>query len=206
MTPNDLGPIALWTGIGFFCGSLMLAYWLGSLVLRRDLRAVGDGNPGATNVIKAGGLRIGLLAMALDVIKGMVPVGIAVWIVGIHGAGLVLVALAPIFGHAFSPFLRFKGGKAVAVSGGVWIALTAWEIPTFAGILLGLWFSIIEVSGWAIVMLLTCLLAYMILAHPDPTLLTIMIINSALLVTKYRADLRQFPRPRAWLRRRLGMA
>lgn len=202
---SDPAQTLIWTIVGFISGSLMLAYWLGWLLLRRDIRNIGDGNPGATNVMKVGGAKIGVLALMLDIFKGALPVSIAKWLIGLSGGSLVVVALAPIFGHAFSPFLRFKGGKSIAVSYGVWIALTLWEIPTFAGLTLGLWFALIEISGWAVLMTFACLLSYLALAHPDPALLTVAVINTALVLWKYRADLRQFPRPRAWLRRRLGM-
>jgi glycerol-3-phosphate acyltransferase PlsY len=202
ITPEAL----LWAAIGFASGSLMLAYWVGWLFTRQDARTVGDGNPGATNVLKVGGWRVGGLALLLDIVKGAIPVAIARYLVGVSGAGLVLVALAPVFGHAFSPFMRFRGGKAVAVTGGVWIALTLWEIPTFGGITLGIAFALIAVSGWAVAYLLAILLVYLLIVHPaDPVLLTIFVINAALLLWKYRADLRQMPRPRAWLRRRLRM-
>lgn len=201
--PDNAEQTLVWILIGFFSGSLMLAYWIGWLALRRDVRAVGDGNPGATNVLKAGGTKIGILALLLDMLKGSLPVSIAHFLVGLSGGSLVLVALAPIFGHAFSPFLRFKGGKAVAVSFGVWIGLTIWEIPTFAGVTLGIWFAVIEVSGWAMLMTFACLLSYLIVAHPDPVLIAVGSVNAAVVLWKYRDDLRRFPRPRAWLRRRL---
>lgn len=191
MSSDRLDEGILWAVIGFFSGSLMLAYWVGQWMLKTDVRTVGDGNPGATNVLKAGGFRVGGLALLLDMLKGAIPVGIAHFVVGLSGWALVLAAVAPIFGHAFSPFMHFKGGKAVAVTGGVWIGLTIWEIPTLGGITLGIWFAIIAVSGWAVLMTLTCLMAYLLIAHADPVLIAVMGISMALLMYKYRADLRQ---------------
>lgn len=193
----------LWMVIGFISGSLMLAYWVGRLALRRDVREVGDGNPGATNVIKAGGVMIGGLALLLDILKGAIPVGIAYWLVGIRGAVLIPVALAPVFGHAYSPFLNFRGGKAVAVTAGVWMALTAYEFPMFGGLMLGLWFAIVERSGWAVLLTGTCLAVYYLFIRQDAVLSVILLINFALILWKYRADLRQPPGLRGWLRRRL---
>src|SRR5450432_3705336 len=183
----------LWVVIGFFCGALMPSYWIGWLVLHRDLRTVGDGNPGATNVLKAGGWKLGLLALLLDVLKGAIPVAIARYVLGLSGTPLVVVALAPIFGHAFSPFMGFKGGKAVAVTAGVWTALTLWEAPTLGGIALGVWFSVVEVSGWAVVMMGLCMLGYYIITKPDPVLMPVLIVNLLLVAWKYRADLRKPP-------------
>ena len=192
-----------WAILGFACGSLMFSDWIGRLILRRDLREVGDGNPGASNVLRAGGVGWGALALLLDALKGAIPVSLARYGVGLGGLPLVVVALAPIFGHAFSPFLRFKGGKAVAVSAGVWMALTFWEAPTLGGLALGLWFAVVAVSGWAVLLMGLCLLAYYLLTNADPLLLAVLLVNLALLAWKYRADLRQPPGLRGWIKRRL---
>lgn len=193
----------VWTILGFASGSLMFSYWLGRLALKRDIRAVGDGNPGATNVLLAGGKAWGLLALLLDVLKGALPVSLARYAFGVSGWALLPVSLAPIFGHAFSPWLKGRGGKAVAVSFGVWIALTLWEAPTLGGLLLGLWFALLSVSGWAVLLSLICLIAYYLLTNPDPVLLAVLAVNLALLAYKYRADLGQFPLPREWVTKRL---
>ncbi|MGG6311917.1 glycerol-3-phosphate acyltransferase [Paenibacillus macerans] len=119
--------ILLLTAASFLCGSLMFSYWLGRIV-RKDLKAVGDGNPGAFNLWRAAGYRWGIAGIALDFLKGYVPLAFLVE-TGILGQdyGIAIVAAAPIFGHAFSPFLKFKGGKAIAVTFGVWSALTRFE-------------------------------------------------------------------------------
>ncbi len=118
----------LWlAAVEFLCGALMFSYWLGKAA-RKDLRQVGDGNPGAFNLWQSAGSHWGLAGILLDFMKGYVPL---VFLVesGMLGRdyGMTLVAVAPILGHAFSPFLKFKGGKAIAVTFGVWSALTRFE-------------------------------------------------------------------------------
>ncbi len=88
-----------------------------------DLRAFGSGNPGATNVARALGRRWGVLVGMLDVAKGAGPAMVALAVVGRPGA--YLVAAAAVLGHVTSPFLRGRGGKGVATSLGVLLAL-AW--------------------------------------------------------------------------------
>jgi glycerol-3-phosphate acyltransferase PlsY len=193
-----------WAVIGFASGSLMFSLWLGRLALKRDIRSVGDGNPGATNVIIAGGAGWGIAAMLLDAFKGAIPVFLAKFVALVSGPGLVLVALAPILGHAFSPFLGFRGGKAVAVTFGIWMGLTIWEAPSVLGIALGVWFAFVAVSGWALTFALLTLGAYLLLTNPDPVYLAVWALSSGLLVYKYRADLRRFPEPRGWLKARLA--
>lgn len=181
----------------FLCGALPFSYWIGWLALRKDIRQVGDGNPGATNVFRAGGRLWGAVALLLDVLKGAVPVALANFAFGWHGWPLALVAVAPVLGHAFSPVLRGRGGKAVAVTFGVWMGLTIWEAPVVLGLMLLFWFKNVVVSGWAIMFALASLLAYLVLARPDPTLFLALLGHSLILAWKHRADLSQPPGLRA---------
>lgn len=173
--------------IAFLSGTLMFSLWVGKLALRRDVRAVGDGNPGAFNLLSMS-KGWGAVGALLDALKGCIPVGIAKWSLVISGTPLVLIAIAPLLGHAFSPWLRFKGGKAVAVTFGVWTGLTLWEGPTVLGVLLGVWFSIVVVSGHAVMLMMGCFGAYWLLTSRDPVYLTVWAVNTALLAYKYRAD------------------
>jgi acyl phosphate:glycerol-3-phosphate acyltransferase len=111
-----------WILIAFFSGSIPYALILGKLLARKDIRTVGDGNPGGANALKAGGMMVGVPAILLDIAKAFFPVYLA-QNYGLTGWTLVLVCLAPILGHAFSPFLRFHGGKALGATAGVWLAL-----------------------------------------------------------------------------------
>ncbi|MDX2136836.1 MAG: glycerol-3-phosphate acyltransferase [Chloroflexota bacterium] len=177
----------LFVVIAFLSGSLMFSLWVGKLALRRDIRAVGDGNPGAFNLI-ATSKGWGAVGALLDAFKGCIPVGIAKWVFVISGTPLALIAIAPLLGHAFSPWLRFRGGKAVAVTFGVWTGLTLWEGPTILGVLLGVWFSVVTVSGHVVMLVMGCLGAYWLLTNRDPVYLTVWVVNTLLLAYKYRAD------------------
>ncbi|WP_042163196.1 glycerol-3-phosphate acyltransferase [Paenibacillus gorillae] len=118
--------IILLTVCSFLSGALMFSYWLG-LAGKKNLKAVGDGNPGALNLWKASGYRLGIAGVLLDFLKGFVPLFLIIESGYGEGYALIPLALAPILGHAFSPFLRGKGGKAIAVTFGVWTALTSFE-------------------------------------------------------------------------------
>jgi len=111
--------------------SVTLAYLVGSvpfafLLSRRrgiDLRQVGSGNIGATNVLRTSGVRIAVLAMGLDAIKGALAVVVADRLT--NGAGAPVAAgLASVFGHIYPVWLRFRGGKGVATAAGVFAVLT----------------------------------------------------------------------------------
>ncbi|GFR39220.1 membrane protein [Insulibacter thermoxylanivorax] len=111
------------TLVCFLIGSLMFSYWIGRM-LKVDIRSIGDGNPGAANLWSAAGYRFGLLGVLFDFMKGYLPISIVVNSGLASGDQLIPVVLAPIAGHAFTPFLKFNGGKSLAVTFGVWSALT----------------------------------------------------------------------------------
>jgi acyl phosphate:glycerol-3-phosphate acyltransferase len=113
----------LFTALAFVLGSLPLSWWLGRAVLHVDVRDFHeDRNPGAGNVWRAGGWRLGVVAAVLDVGKATLAVGLARW-AGVADWALLPVAVAPILGHAFTPFLGLRGGKGVATTFGSWIGL-----------------------------------------------------------------------------------
>jgi acyl-phosphate glycerol 3-phosphate acyltransferase len=115
----------------------MFSYWLG-LAAKKDIRKVGDGNPGAANLLQAAGLPLGLVGVFLDVMKGYLPLALFLQQELITGIAIVPAALAPILGHASSPFMKFKGGKCVAVTFGVWAALTHFEATIAYAVILAL--------------------------------------------------------------------
>jgi glycerol-3-phosphate acyltransferase PlsY len=117
--------------------SILLGYFLGAipfgLIIGRmsgvDVRKSGSGNIGATNINRVLGLQYGITVLGLDVLKGMVAVVIA----QIVSPGLspwypLSAGLAAILGHSFSVFMRFRGGRSVAVSLGVFLLLNGTAI------------------------------------------------------------------------------
>lgn len=199
-----VGAVLLWTVLGFFAGSLPFSVWMGRLVARADVRRYGDGNPGAANAWKAGGWRAGLPALLLDFLKGATPVALARFGAGIDGWGLVPVALAPVLGHAFSPFLRFRGGKAIATTFGVWSGLTLWAGPTLMGLALTLAVAFNRTDAWSAAFGVTVLGAYLLLTGAPGPLLAVWAGNLALILWKHRRDLRTPPQARPWLQKLLG--
>ncbi len=193
-----------WTILAFISGALPFSIWVGRVALRKDIRQVGDGNPGATNVLKSGGKGWAVLALLLDSLKGAIPVSLAYVWAGLEGWLLAAVALAPVLGHAFSPFLAFRGGKAVAVTFGIWTGLTLWEAPTLLGLALVFWFALLTVSGWATLLALLMLLPYLVLRQGEPVLLLIWLGNTLIIAWKHRADLKRLPGLRPWLRNFVG--
>jgi glycerol-3-phosphate acyltransferase PlsY len=191
----------LWPVVAFFCGALPFSVWIGQWLLGKDVRHYGDANPGATNVLRAGGRGAAGLALMLDFLKGALPVGLAYFAAGLAGWPLICAALAPVAGHAFSPFLRWQGGKAVATTGGIWCGLTLWEGPTIGGLLLGATYALMAVNGWAVLSAVAGLVLYLLVTpsswnlsavRPEPWVIAAVGVgNLIILAWKHRRDLAQ---------------
>ena len=110
---------------GYLLGSIPFGYLI-SKAKGIDIRKVGSGNIGGTNVSRALGLKWGLLVGALDVLKGIIPVYLAINFLFLDWQ-VASVAAFPILGHIFPVWLKFKGGKGVATTLGVLFILLGWE-------------------------------------------------------------------------------
>lgn len=110
----------------YLLGSLSFAVIVSRVVGLADPRTYGSGNPGATNVLRSGHKGAAVLTLAFDVLKGYVPVFLALWWrepLGFGLATVALVGLAAFVGHLWPVFFRFQGGKGVATAAGVLLAL-----------------------------------------------------------------------------------
>lgn len=125
---DPLGGPVYW--LPFILG-FVVAYLIGSipfgLILARaggagDIRAIGSGNIGATNVLRTGRKGLALATLVLDVLKGALPVWLAYRYFGPDMA--VVAGLGAVVGHCFPVWLRFQGGKGVATAAGVVLTLT----------------------------------------------------------------------------------
>ncbi len=140
---------------------LVAAYLLGSVpfafIAGRlhgvDLRTIGSGNLGATNVFRTLGRTVGITVMVLDIAKGAAAVLLAVALTD-NPWPLVAGALV-ILGHVRPVWTGFKGGKGVAVGAGALIGL----VPAASGVLIVLWFLIVLITRYVSVASITCALA-----------------------------------------------
>jgi len=123
------GGTLLLVAAGYLAGSIPFGYLAGRLLLDVDVRAVGSGNIGATNVARAGGRRLGIAVLLLDAAKAIVPILIARRVLGAGPEGelgVVAVAVAAFAGHLFPVWLGFRGGKGVATGFGIFAVLSPW--------------------------------------------------------------------------------
>lgn len=111
---------------GYLAGSLSFAVLVSRAMGLADPRSYGSGNPGATNVLRSGNRAAAVLTLALDALKGYVPVLLTLLVGPRFGLGettAAFVGLAAFIGHVWPVFFHFKGGKGVATAAGVLLAI-----------------------------------------------------------------------------------
>lgn len=187
--------------LAFVCGSLPFSVWIGKLLLGKEIRQLGDGNPGAANVFRTGNTAAGILALMLDISKAAAPVGVSYFNLGIRGFPILLIAIAPILGHTFSPFLGFRGGKAIASTLGIWIGLTLWKasLPGVIGAVIGI--TLFTPAGWSVMAAMTAILMVLLIWLPDPILLGVWVLDTLILTWTHRHDMQQGLHLRPWIRK-----
>lgn len=196
--------VTLWTLLSFLSGAIPFSLLVGHLALHTDIRHVGDGNPGATNVLRSGSRGWAFVAAFLDMLKAALPVAVAYVLWEWQGYEIVPITLAPLLGHIFSPFLGGEGGKGIAVTGGIWIGLTSGIAGAIGTAFLTLGYLVQRNPGWALVCALTGILGYLLIWHRDPVLLSAWAGNSLIVLWRHHEDLHRPPTLRDWVKRRLG--
>lgn len=112
--------------LAYLLGSIPSALWVGKLFYNTDIRTKGSGNLGATNTFRTLGKKAGIAVTLLDILKGTAATLIPLYIAtDIHPLAFGVIA---VIGHIYPVFAKFKGGKAVATSGGI---LLAYQWPLF---------------------------------------------------------------------------
>jgi glycerol-3-phosphate acyltransferase PlsY len=186
---------------------LLVAYLIGSvpfallLTKRRgaDLRRIGSGNIGATNVMRASGLPAGLTVALLDMAKGAASVVVATWMSPASQAP-ALAGVAAVIGHVYPVWLRFRGGKGVATACGAFSVLTPAAMPIALVVFaVAVWFTRYISAGSV---LATMVLPPAALATGSPTPAVIAACAAAtLIVFRHRSNI---ARLRTGTERRLG--
>ncbi len=140
----------LLSAAAFWLGACPFSVWLGRWRLGKDITRYGDGNPGSANVFRAGSIKLGLVAVFLDIAKGAPFVLMAHSLFGLPTVVVMAVGLSAILGHAFSPILHMRGGKSVAITFGVLIALPQPDILFVYTLFTVLGFLFIEQHAWMV--------------------------------------------------------
>jgi glycerol-3-phosphate acyltransferase PlsY len=183
----------------YLLGSIPVGYLLVRIVRRQDIRSVGSGNIGATNVLRFGGKGLGILTFLLDVLKGCA----AVWLGGALGAWLMpsvplrkaeaLAALFAVLGHMFTCWLHFHGGKGVATGFGVFLVASPWA----ALAAIGVFALVFAISRYVSVGSIVAAFSFMVFAWffppgPNPPVFyAVECIIALLIVVKHHTNIRR---------------
>jgi len=188
---------------------VVLAYLIGSvpfawILARRwgaaDLRRIGSGNVGAANVLRASGVKAGVLAAVLDIGKGALSVALAERFGG-PGAVPAAAGVAAIVGHIYPVWLRFRGGKGVATACGVFSMLTPLAVPPALGIFfISVWITKYISLGSVLASIALPPIAYA-LGTPAPAVIAAFAV-SIIIVFRHRAHVLRL---RMGTERRIGV-
>ncbi len=171
--------------VGYLAGSIPFGLLLTRLGGAGDIRALGSGNIGATNVLRTGRRGLAVATLVLDLLKGALPVWAAY---RLGGPDLAVAAGAgAVLGHCFPVWLRFKGGKGVATAGGVILALTpAVVLPALAVLAATFWLTRYVSLGSMLAALATPLLAWL-MGHVQAAELYLFL--AAIVIVQHRSNI-----------------
>lgn len=174
--------------VGYIVGSLPLGFLIARARRGIDLRRVGSGNVGATNVYRSAGRSMGVLVMLVDVGKGATGVLLARLVDGGSGEGAALAGVGAVVGHVYPVWLRFVGGKGVAVACGVFALLAPLAtVIASAVFVLATWMTR-YVSLGSVLATLTLPAVEWTLVGPEPVTLAASAV-SALVLFRHRGNL-----------------
>lgn len=181
--------------VAYLAGSIPFAMIVVWLFWHQDIRTLGSGNTGATNVLRVFGTAPGVSVLLLDAAKGALGVLLALLLVpeawGASGRDwfMVLGAMAAIAGHSFSPFIGFRGGKGVATAAGAIVVLAPKVVPVMLVIFL------VVVAIWKYVSLGSVVIASLFpgvsfVLYPDRhALLAFSVVAAALVIWRHRSNI-----------------
>ena len=185
-----LDPVAVL--LSYLLGSLPTGLWLGLWLKGVDIRQHGSKNIGATNTMRVLGKKLGAIALLVDILKGLIPV----LVIARLGAGEHLplaCGIAAILGHTFSIFLKFRGGKGVATSAGVFLGLTTVPMLIAAAVFGAMLAATRMVSAGSMSAAIALAIAVLLL-EPSLPIRVLTVCIALLVVLKHRSNLRRILR------------
>lgn len=171
----------------YLIGSIPFAYIIVKAVKGIDIRTVGSGNAGATNVARVLGKWGFISVLVLDMLKGYIPIFVAYRCFG-QETIVLLVTLAAVLGHTFTIFLSFKGGKGVATAAGAFFALVPFEMFIALGVFLMI-FAITRMVSAASIIAATALFVSVLFFEKWNALIVFTAIIVAFVIFKHRSNI-----------------
>ena len=184
--------------ISFLSASIPWSLLLGFIFSKKDIRNIGDRNPGGTNTLKLSGIRVGLIAIFMDISKSFFPIFFSINI-GYKGFELVVICFAAITGSIFSPFLKFNGGKSLSVSCGIWMAISSGLIGPLICIIMAISHLIQKTHFWTILSGWLGILIWVIAFSFSFEYVIIFLINFILVMYKHKNEFNEKIIFRNWI-------
>jgi glycerol-3-phosphate acyltransferase PlsY len=171
---------------GYLCGSIPFGFILTRLAGTQDIRTIGSGNIGATNVLRTGNKKLAAATLLGDMLKGTVAVALTNWALGRDAA--LVAALGAFLGHLFPVWLGFKGGKGVATFIGLLLGFGAWiALVAFCAIWLAVAFAFRYSSLAALIA--SAATPVILWRYSDARLAALFLLLAALLWIMHRANI-----------------
>ena len=175
--------------VAYILGSIPNALWIGKVFKGIDVREHGSKNTGSTNAARVLGAKLGILTLILDISKGAIPTLIATMLLD-STISAILVGICAILGHSFSIFMKFKGGKAVATTVGVFIVLVPGAI-LLAAVIFFLVFGITRYVSLSSMIGAISLPIWIILFYKNILLTIFGIIIAILIIVRHKSNIQR---------------
>lgn len=175
--------------VAYILGSIPNALWIGKVFRGIDVREHESKNTGSTNAARVLGAKLGILTLILDISKGAIPTLIATMLLD-SSISVILVGICAILGHSFSIFMKFKGGKAVATTVGVFIVLVPGAI-LLAAVIFFLVFGITRYVSLSSMIGAISLPIWIILFYKNILLTIFGIIIAILIIVRHKSNIQR---------------
>lgn len=175
--------------LAYLLGSIPSALWVGKLFYKTDIRTKGSGNLGATNTFRTLGAKAGIAVTILDILKGTAATMIPLYIdTPVHPLVFGVIA---VIGHMYPIFANFKGGKAVATSGGILLGYQ-WPLFLLAAAVLLITLKITKMVSLSSIILAVVAVIYTVIYtfySEDYPFLIVIIILASFIIYRHRANI-----------------
>lgn len=173
----------------YLVGGIPFGYLLVRMKTGEDVRSMGSGNIGATNVLRTTGRAIAVVTLLLDIAKGFFAVWLAAKLTGHSELWMSAAALAVMAGHAYPVFLKFQGGKAVASFIGAFLFLTPVPLAAALAVFVIVVAATRQISMGSIVAAGSLPLAVWLILHPPLPVLAAAAIAGAFIIYRHRSNI-----------------
>ncbi|MFL8951486.1 glycerol-3-phosphate 1-O-acyltransferase PlsY [Helcococcus kunzii] len=175
--------------ISYLLGSISGSLFVSNVIFKQDIRTMGSGNAGTTNIYRAYGMKYAVLSFAIDIGKGLLASFIGYHLNNQYGA--YIAGTAVVIGHVWPIFHKFKGGKGMATSISVF-AFHDYKIVIMMGLLFLFFIKTVKIVSLASIILTVTALIYVVLFHSHNTPFIIMtIINSIIVIYSHRSNIKR---------------